>query len=290
MAIVTQMSKITRTIYGARIQNMQFSGLPYSHVPFTTLNEKYNIHPGVTPDNGEVPVVRYYCIGNRGHENRTGADGQPLTVPRKHDPADAALYRQLPFVLRKPSDDLSSVERMKYGLRKFETIDGEVYAAYYLKRIDMSAVAPNMMTNMTANNITTSLPFVPTGSNLNPVPTIIPPGQALIPSGTTLSSSSILSLGFTEADVSEFMDAVNILFKDPYYGVVSEIGLVAGADKIVPFLNPDGSTSGQFNEVVSATITTHICDYYPVSFANKGFDFNLNIGAAEPLFHLAPIP
>lgn len=290
MSQITQISKITRTVYGARIQNIQFSGLPYSHVPNSTLNEKFNIHPGVLPDNNAIPRVRYFTIGNRGHENRTGSDSQPYTVPRKHDPSDAALYQHLPFVLRRPSEDLNAIERSHYGLRRFETIGGQTYVAYYLKRIDMSNVVPNMLINTTVDGVTTSLPFVPTGANLNPVPGPVPPEGVVTTDGTTISSSSVLTLGFTENDVSEFMDAINILYENPYYGVISEIGLVAGADKVVPLLNPDNSQSGSFNEVVSATITTHVCDYYPVAFANRGFDFNLNIGAAEPLFTIAGGP
>lgn len=288
MSQITQISKITRTVYGARIQNMQYSGLPYSHVPNTTLNEKFNIHPGVVPDNNAIPHTRYFAIGNRGHENRTGADGQPYTVPRKHDPQDAALYGHLPFVLRRPSEDLLPNERMNYAMRRFETIEGQTYVAYYLKRLDLGSVSPNMLINTTVDGVTTSLPFVPTGANLNPVPGPIPPEGVVSTDGVTISSSSILELGFTERDVSEFMDAINILYENPYYGVISEIALVAGADKVVPLLNPDGSSSGQFNEVVAATVMTHVCDYYPVAFANRGFDFNLNVGAAEPLFSVTP--
>lgn len=287
MAKINQISKITRTVFGARIQNMQFSGLPYSHVPNSTLNERFNIHPNVLPDNNAIPRARYYCIGNKGHENRTGADNQPLTVPRKHDPTDAALYNHLPFVLRRPSEDLSRTERQQYALRRFETIRGEQYIAYYLRRLDMTNVVPNMMVNTTVDNVTSSVEFVPTGANLNPQPKPVPPAGVVTTDGTTISSSSILSLGFNENDVSNFMDAINIIYEDPYYGVISELGIVAAADKVVPLINPDGSSSDNYNEVVSATIMTHVCDYYPVAFANRGFDFNLNVGAAEPLFSLS---
>lgn len=286
MANISRVSKITRTVYGSRLQTMQFLGLPYTHLENTTLNEKFNIHPGVVPANAAIPRVRYYCIGNGGHRNQMGTDGQPYTSPIKHSASDAALYKHLPFVLRRPTEDLDPTTRARYGLRRLETINNQQYVAYYLRRIDMSNVVTQLMTNTKQDGITSSTPFVPTGANLNPTPQAIPPTGVVTTDGTTLSASAVLSLSFTENDVSELMEAVNILYDNPYYGVISEVGLVAGADMVVPLQQPGGTTSGTYNECVGATITTHVSDHYPVAFANRGFDFNLDLGSSEPLFVL----
>lgn len=287
---ITRVSKITRTVFGSRLQTMQFLGLPYAHLANSTLNEKFAIQAGVLPPNvggsPTLPRVRYYAIGNGGHRNQVGADNQPYTSPIKHAATDAALYKHLPFVLRRPSEDLDATARAKYGLRRLETINNVQYVAYYLRRLDVSNVVPRLLVNERVDGVVTSTPFVPTSANLNPVPPPIPPNGTVTTDGTTVSASAVLVLGFTENDVSEFMNAVNILFDNPYYGVISEVALVAGADLGVPLQLPGGGSGGSYQECVAATVTTHVTDYYPVAFANKGFDFNLDLGASEPLFVL----
>ncbi len=286
MANIVRVSKITRTVYGSRLQTMQLLGLPYTPLANSTLNEKFDIQSGVSPANGALPRVRYYVIGNGGHRNQTGSDGHPYTYPIKHSAADAALFKHLPFVIRKPSEDLDATTRAKYCLRRLETIRGVQYVVYYGRRMDMSNVVPQLLTNTKIDGVTTSSPFVPSGANLNPVAPVVPPTGVVSTDGTTLSASAVLALGMTENDVAEFLNGVNILFDNVYYGVISEIGLVAGEDRQVPLLMPGGTSSGTYTEVVGATITTHVSDNYPVTSANRGFEFNLDLGASEPLFVL----
>jgi hypothetical protein len=283
---IVRISQITRSIYGSRLQTMQFLGLPYTHWANTTLNEKFDVQAGVVPANAALPRVRYFCIGNRGHRIQAGADGQPYTSPIKHSATDAALYGHLPFVLRKVTEDLSPVERARYAMRTFVMVRGVQYVAYYLRRLDFSNVVPQAMLNTKVNGVVNSEPFVPTGANLNPSPSAIPPTGVVTTDGTTVSVSAVLNMSFTENEVSEFMNAVNILFENPYYGVISEVGLVAGVDQQVQMPLPGGGTSGSYLEALGATICTFISDNYPVAFANRGFDFNLDMGASEPLYTL----
>lgn len=283
---IVRVSKITRTVYGSRLQTMQLLGLPYAMLANSTLNEKFDIQSGVAPANNALPRVRYYVIGNGGHRNQVGTDGHPYTSPIKHSASDAALYKHLPFAMRKPSEDFSATERAKYCLRRLETIKGVQYVVYYGRRIDMSNVVPQLMINTKIDGVVSNQPFIPTGANLNPVAPAIPATGAVSTDGTTLSASAVLQLGFTENDVAEFTNAVNILFDNAYYGVISEIGLVAGEDRQVPLQMPGGASSGTYAEVVGATITTMVSDNYPVAFANRGFEFNLDLGASEPLFVL----
>lgn len=283
---IVRISQITRSIYGSRLQTMQFLGLPYTFWENTTLNEKFGVQAGVLPANNAVPRVRYFAIGNRGHRVESGAEGIPYMSPIKHAATDAALYGHLPFVLRKVSDDLSPTERARYAMRTFITVRGVQYVAYYLKRLDFSDVVPQAMINTKINGVVNSEPFVPTGANLNPSPSAIPPTGVVTTDGTTVSVSAVLNMSFTENDVSEFMNAVNILFENPYYGVISEVAMVAGVDQQVQMPLPNGGTSGSYLEVLGATCTTFISDNYPVAFANLGFQFNLDMGASEPLYTL----
>lgn len=275
---------VTRTIYGSRLQTAMLLGLPYTQVANTTLNEKFGIQSGVLPDGGAVPRVRYFCIGNGGHRNMTGGDGQPYTSPIQHSASDAALYKHLPFLLREPANDLSALERTNYALRKQIVVNGENYIAYYLKRLDLTGVSPEMKHNTVADGITTSVPYVPTSANLNPVAPTIPSTGVTTTNGDYLSASALLNLDFSETDVNELINVAEIMYDNSLYAVISEIGLVAAVDKIVSAPVPVGSGTFNYNEVVGAQITTHITAHYNVGFSNQGFDFGVEIGATEPLF------
>lgn len=273
---------ITRTIYGSRLQTELLLGLPYVPVTNTTLNEKFGIQSGVVPDSQAVPRVRYFCIGNGGHRNEVGGDGQPYVSAIQHAASDAALYKHLPFLIREPDSDLTALERQRYALRKQITVNGDTYIAYYAKRLDFTNVAAEMKHNTVSDGITSSIPFVPTGANLNPTAPAIPSTGVVTTNGDYLSASAVLNLNFSEQDVAELINVATILFANPLYAVISEIGLVAGVDKVVS-APAFGGGSFNYSEVVSAQITTHITAHYPVQFSNLGFDFGVEIGATEPL-------
>ena len=278
---------ITRSIYGSRLQTMLLLGLPYTPVENTTLNEKYDVFPDLQPNATDVPRVRYFCIGKGGHRNATGADGHPYVSPVQHSPGDAALYDALPFLLRLPNNDLTAGEREKYAMRKIITVNGQQYVAYYLKRLDTVGVNAQMLYNSVANNVTTTTPFVPSGANLNPTQPAIPATGVVTTTGDYLSTSAILDLDFTAQDVAELIEVCRIMYDNELYAVISEIGLVAGVDRIV---TTPAAGGGTFNylEAIAAQITTFITAHYSVGYTNNGFEYKLELGATEPLIGLAP--
>lgn len=276
------MRKITRTIMGSKLQTELLLGLPYTHLPNTTLNEKFDIQAGVEPAAGTMPKVKYFCIGNGGHRNDTGADGFPFSTAIQHDVGDAALYRHLPFLIRTPDNDLDSVTRGNYGLRKEIVVNGTTYVAYYLKRLDFTDAEVELLHNSVTDGTVTSTPYVPTSANLNPVPPAIPNTGVITTDGDYLSSSAILKLAMSADDVAELVNVAQTLYDNENYAVVSEIGLVAGVDKIVTV--PAGAGTLNYNEVIEAQIVTHLTAYYAVQYTNDGFDFRLQLGGTESLF------
>lgn len=285
------MKNITRTIYGSMLQEQLLFGLPFTLVPNTTLNEKFTTQAGVLPNTGDRPRVGYYCIGNGGHQNLVGANGRPYSSPIQHSPGDAALYSHMPFLIRDPSNDLDVTTRQKYALRQLiQSPGGTNYIAYWLKRMDMTNVAPKMMQNHVVDGNTISDPFIPTGANLNPTPPPIPPtgGGVVTTTGDYLSTSAVVGLDFSAQDVAELVNVAKILYNNELLAVISEIGLVSAADKIV---TGTGAGNQQFNylEAVCAQICTHIGGYWPVSYMNQGFDFGLEVGSTEPLFGLSDV-
>lgn len=278
------MRTITRTIYGARLQSLQYFGLPYNHVPNTTLNEKLNIFPDQRPDNGEMPRNRYFSIGNRGHRMAIGADSFPFTDELQHQPSDAAPFGIMPFVLRRATDDLDVATRSQYGLRRLETHNGQNYIAYYARRIDLTGVVAAMFNNDVENGITTKTPFVPSSGNLNPTPPSIPPTGSISTSGDYQSVTTLVDLSMAKADIEEYIEAVKIIYGDVRYAIISEIALVAGCDKI---LTAGGLT---YNEVVEAQVTAHITDYHSLRYTNNGLVLTADVGAIEPLLEVVAGP
>lgn len=279
------MKIIVRTAIGSLLQTTKLMGLPFQLVPNTTLNEKFAIQAGVAPDASMPPSMRYFCIGNGGHRNMTGTDGRPYTSPIQHSPKDFALYNHLPFLLRTPTDDLTVTERQNYALRKQIVVDGSNYIAYYLKRLVMTGISPQMTQSKVVDGDSTTTPFVPDSSNLNPVAPVIPPVGVTSTDGDYVSVSAVLSLNFSANDVAELINVANILYGNELMAVISEIGLVSGSDKVVTGSGSGGS-SFNYNECVAAQIATLITGYYAMSFTNKGFDFGVEVGATEPLFGL----
>lgn len=280
------MRTITRTTYGARLQSLQYFGLPYSHVPNTTLNEKLNIFPDRRPSTGEMPANRYFCIGNRGHRLAVGADGFPMTDELQHQPTDASPYGIVPFILRRATDDLDPATRAKYCLRRYESHNGQNYIAYYGKRIDLSGVVAGMFTNTVSNGQTTTDPFIPTLSNLNPPPPVIPPTGSTTTSGNYQSVSTLVNLGLTKWEIDEYIEAVKILYGEERYSIISEICMVAGCDATVT----SQTDQVTYLEVIEATVTSHIADYHSLRYSNEKLTLTADVGAVDPLYEVITGP
>lgn len=277
---------ITRTIIGSRTLSALQQGKPYTHVPFTTLNEALGIHAGVMPTEGDTPRVRYYAIGVNGHVNRTGADGGHYPQARQHRPSDFGPYRQIPFLLRSPDDDLTPAERAPYALRKLITINGENFIAYYLKRIPIDNEPVKMLHHTVIDGQEVVVPFVPDNANLHPTPVDPPPAGAVTTNGTYLSTSALMNIHFDANDVRELTEVAKIMFGSVERALISELCLVAGSDRVLSVTDP-GQSAFNMNEVVQAHIVTHITGLWPVAYQSEGFRYALDLGANEPLIDIA---
>lgn len=273
---------ITRTVYGSLVQTSLLLDLPFEPEPNSTLNEKFDIEPGVYPDPGVTPRIGYYCIGNGGHQIRVGSDAIPYPVPVNHRASDAALFNHIPFVIREVDNDLTISQRAKYALRRAETHNGKNYFAYYLKRIDTNNVNSIMNLTTVQNGVENTVPFIPGNDNLNPEPPEMPATGVITTDGDYLSASAIMPVDFTEEDVSELINVSQVLYNNKNRAVISEVGLCTGVDKTVV---GSAGGSGQFNykEAISVQIASHITGFYPVGYTNKGFELQLEAGATEPL-------
>lgn len=275
------MENVTRTIYGAKLQTNLLLGLPHVVTPNTSLNQKFNIQSNVAISTTDKPVMKYLAIGNGGHDAQIGADGNVIIVAKQHRVTDAALYKHLPFVLRRTDDDIAPSERARYALRRIETHDGISYIAYYLRRLDLTSVASQMTFNTIVNGVTNTSVFEPTSSNLNPVPPNLTNTGVNVTTGDYVSVKALISYIFNESDTEELVNAATIIYGRPEYAIISEIGLVSGVDKMITVDN-----TFNFNEVIGAEMVAIINAALMASFNASGFQAVLDVGATEPLFLL----
>lgn len=210
---------------------------PYSVDPSTTLNSKYNILPAVSQSG--IKDKRYLGLGIGG----TVADdnGEVDVGLRQRDMSLIDLYSGIPFVARPQSNDLSSVDRQKYRLRKETTIGGVPYVLYYLK--DITEVVNN------------STEILKLKSADGMVDTVYSHGDETPPiTGTVYFDAELkVYIVLTEEEVDDLRSVLELMYPTDEITEITEVGIYTGTD----FQTPDGieavdvqlfmSGSGKYN-------------------------------------------
>jgi len=279
------MENIVRTVYSAHLQTAQYMDLPLTIKPNSTLNEKFNVHAGLTLAGGELPTLKYLCIGNGGVRVTVGADGTPKTEVVQHRPRDAALYKHLPFVLRPIANDLTASERIKYRMRRLETHNGATYAAYYARLMDVSSTVPVLELRTVNSGVVTSVEFSPNVGDLNPTPPAIGTGGVLVTTGDYIAANAKVPFTMGVTDIEEFMNVCNVIYGDPNYAIISEIALCSGVDRVVTG-DFNGASIG-YTEAIAMQVCNFIGTFLPMNAINRNMTVMLNVGSVEPLLTLS---
>jgi hypothetical protein len=272
----------TRTVYGSALQTSQLLGIPYQVLANSTLNERFNVEKTAVIPDGQYPRLGYFCIGTGGVKLTAGADGRPRTELVQHRSTDVSCFDPLPFILRPLNNDLSASERLKYGLRTQETYNGNVYVAYYLKRIDMSQVQVKIESRTINNGIVTSVPFTPNNSNLTPTPPVTTNTGANILNSEYVTCTAQLVITLSQQECEELLDVCIIKYGSEDYAIISEIGLCSGVDKMISITG-----GGSFKEAIGVQIVSHINTWHAVQYAQAGITGTFDIGVADPLWSIA---
>lgn len=282
------MEQMTRTIYAASLQTALFVNVPPPIPANSTLNERFSILAGILPTASSPPHCGYYSLGNGGHTFTVGADGIPKPEPVQHRATDAAAYKPLPFVLRLPTNDLTTAERLNYALRRIEVWQGVQYIAYYFKRIDFTGVTVNQQfktVDPTTGTVTTTA-FVPDSSNLNPTPPALSSTGVNVTDGTYVSADCQLDLSLSASDCTELLNVAQIVYGDPNAAIVSEVLLCSGVDYSTTVQSGVGNGTFSFLDAIAAQVMTFVDAFAPINFLNNGVDIILDVGATEPLLNL----
>lgn len=255
---------------------------------FTTINEKLGIQSATAVPPNTYPEIGYLIIGNGGHRAVTGTNGLSKNSNYQHETKNYALFNQIPYVLRDPADDLTPEERTRFRLRKTIEIDSKSYVAYYGRRLDLanSNIVLEKRTISADGKVIKQEPLVPTAENLAPTPTVLSNTGVNELANVMHYCGVRITVTFTAADVQELINVSNIIYKDPGFALISEMGLCSGVDKVVTAATPSGNIN--YNEVIGCQICTHIggSTLDMQSFTSSGFVFELYGGSDNPQYQL----
>lgn len=279
------MEAIVRTVYGAALQTSQLLGRPLTLKPYSTLNEKFNIHTDVLLANDDNLFLQYATIGNGGHRMVMGTNGISRPEPIQHLPRHSALYNHLPFVLRLPANDLTALERAKYRLRRLETHDSVQYVAYYGKVLDFTNTVPQLELRSVVDGVTTSTLFEPTVQDMSPTPPPLTPGGVITATGDYIAATAKVPFVMSPEDIVEFLQVCNIIYGDDSYAMISEIGLCSGVDRTV--VGDFNGTNAGYTDAIGVQIVSFVSAFFAAKFTNNGISVEFDIGSVEALLNLS---
>ena len=275
------MDNNVRSIYGAYLQTCALLGFNVDIKPNSTLNQKFDLFPNEIFNSGETPTVKYLTIGNGGHTASMGVDGLPLINPVPHSPRHAALYNHLPFIIREVGEDLTPSERLLYRLRVPRTIDGVNYMCYYAKVLDLSLVEPKIELRNNTDGIITATDFTPSLADLNPVKPVIPVNGNITSTGNYLASTAKIEFVMNEAEITELLNACNIIYGSDNYAFISEIGLCSGVDRTL--MGNFGGPPSAYTEAVGVQIMNFISTAIPAYALSTSITQTIDVGSTSPL-------
>lgn len=275
------MIKATRSIYESYITTLQRLGLPFKPMANSTLNENplINVLPNQAPKSH--PSVGYIAAGIGSASPQIGANGLAISQTYIHNPDDAALFYQIPFVAVPVNSDISAAQQTRYALRVVKEIKGQMYALYYLLRLDKTGAQTGLTYTSVANGVATPGAWTPSQKQMNPEKVLFKPGVNLT-TGDTLSANAYINLELSQQDISNLINAITIVVGDASYARLSELTICAGEDFQTSYTTASGN-SQPFNEAIAVTPALHIVGDWPLLSLTDGLKLPLDLGASEPM-------
>lgn len=269
-----------RTIYAADLSTHKTLGIPYVPLPNTTLNQKFNVYPEEVPMQGEYPNVVYLAVGRGGSKLSVSTMGEPKPVPIPHTPEHAALYRHMPWIVRRLDDDLTAAQRKRYRMRvPFTGQDGSPYIGYYLKAIDLTMVRPSVELRHVEDGKVTATVFEPDVANLSPKPVVLDNVNVQNPNNDCLVSIAKLEVTLDVTDISELINAFTVIDGDASGAIINELALVSGVDRVMQ-TNINGAM-GSYIEAIAAQINLFTHKYNVLDVTSSKLKFTFDVGSAE---------
>lgn len=275
------METVNRTILSAHLQTCKLLDKPFTVAPNSTLNQKYNLFADQVPATNEYPKLGYIGIGNKGTTYELVAGNYLLTTGIPHLARHASNYNSIPFLVRPVADDISAQERLRYRLRVPMTIGGQQYVAYYLRTLDLANVVPSIELRNVNDGIITNTPFAHDLSDLSPEHPALSNPDLNNPNGDYLVSTAKITFLLDQNDITNIMEACEIIYGDPRYAVINEISLVTGVDKVQTGVF--GAVTSNYTDVIAAQVAAFISQNHILTHSTSEIEIGLNVGSVEPL-------
>lgn len=223
-----------RTTWGAVAQTAAWSKVPQTFLAGTTVNEKFEIFQNESIDSeNDFSEMSYFGFGRGSTYMKVLSDSSSQSENYLHEPLDAVLFLQQPFVLRDLDNDIPAEKRAKYAIRCIVNVEGTDKVAYFLKKLDKSTSAIEVNTVVPATDTTeeTSTPVVSDPRYLNPTPTKADAGNVRT-DGAYVRVSLLLQSKMDAWDIAEMLNAKQILTGNTQLEI-TEVGLFTGIPKTV---------------------------------------------------------
>lgn len=271
---------LTRTVIGAQLQTAKHLNLPYTVLPNTTINEKYNNHADAALGEGEYPVNFYLGISQVGVKVEDDGDLLTKITPIPFRSRFLDLYKPLPFITRPLTSDLTPQERAKYRMRVVKEINGTIYALYYLLPIDLSFSSIVPIKTRIVNGELIQEEFIPTLDDLNPTPPVIDNNQQNITSNVFYSTRSNVNIEISEELFSEIANSALIINGDSLKSVIKQIGIYTGLDRVVSGTFSTGTSN--YTDAVVVQLNGAIPTFLTHELMRGNNTITFDIGATEP--------
>jgi len=269
-----------KTIYHTQLELLRALKEPFAPMAHSTLNEKFNIAANETLPVDTYPEFKWIAIGRGGHRGRITGDGLTVIDVLQHNITHAALYEHIPFIVREVNDDLTAVERDKYGMRTLVERDGVQYFAYYLMKMDYVNTFPVVNELLVENGEVTTTEYTAVPAQLNPTPIPYSNTIANDATGLHLSVASTLELSLDKTAIEEIINAVEVLYGDVSYAVISEVATVTGISSV--YDTTLGGVNVSYNEVLAAQIANHIPTNIDLKFTTESINQQYSLGYTSP--------
>ena len=261
-----------RTIYGLEYVTSKIAGDNHVARPNTTLNEKHGILPTAKAPAGTDLGIKYLAIGIGGNNPVAGINEYSYS---QHGIRDAALFQQVPFVMRTAAQDLTATEQALYKHRVSRTVSGVQYFLYYLKVLQPMDISREtyIITPAAAGPSSLSVFTTDTPAHLNPVSR----ATNRVPTNDNGYISAMIKIKFslTPAEMQDIQNAIDLLYGTGSNKILTEIGVCGGAEA-----SPGG-------EAVEVQIHYHVgtgIDIPLIYNPTTGYSRAIEIGGSEPLY------
>lgn len=299
------MKSIVRLGMGSYFQLAKAIGSPIFLKTNSTLNEAVN-NSRVIPHQPAIPTagmeladdynyqtdsndarLQYLAIGIGGHYSTVNATHSiSKMVPQPHSARDTGVFKMIPFVVKPLTADLTVDDRKKYRLRKVVEIGGVLYAAYFLRHMDLSTAAISQNIVKKIDGVKTSVPYEPTINDLIPQAPEIN-GQN---DGSYLQTLIAVDITFNSVEAQWMREMAALWFGDEDLAIVSEFALCSGVDKPITKRFPQTGAqtaipvSSSLTEAVGVTMTVIESTFKPLTFTNGSASERIWIGSEDPLY------